>query len=193
MRRVGNIAAITLGLASSAAFACLPDQLACESDHSGMADMTEAGEPAIVTTELSGGFAGAGEASAPPPPSVSPTVVHVFNNNYSINPSGQPIVDASIVAGEAIQWQWDAGFHSVTSVAGSPEVYNSGAGFGLPPFDHTFPDAGVYTYFCTVHGVDNGNGTAGGMAGTITVSAVPEPALLSGVVPMMLLVRRRRS
>jgi uncharacterized protein YjdB len=38
-------------------------------------------------------------------------------------------------------------------------------------FDHTFTHAGNYVYYCKIHGTDNGNGTASGMFGTITVNA----------------------
>ena len=95
-------------------------------------------------------------------------LVHVFNFDFSINPSGMPIMDATINLGDTIHWQWDSGFHSVTSVAGSVEAYNSGDLFG-GTFDHTFTHTGVFTYYCDLHGFDNGDGTAGGMVGTITV------------------------
>src|SRR5688572_28447131 len=53
--------------------------------------------------------------------------VWVYNFDYSINQSGGPIVDATINAGDTIRWEWEtAGFHTVTSVSGSSQSYNSG-------------------------------------------------------------------
>ena len=95
--------------------------------------------------------------------------VHVFNFEYSINPVGGPIEDATINVGDTIHWQWDSGAHSVTSVGGSVETYDSGILFPPDSFDYTFTQQGVFTYYCTLHGFDNGDGTAVGMAGTITV------------------------
>ncbi|MBC8109178.1 MAG: PEP-CTERM sorting domain-containing protein [Anaerolineae bacterium] len=116
------------------------------------------------THDASGGVTrGSGLSSLPA------TLVHVFNFEYSAAPVGPP-VDPTINVGDSIHWQWDSGFHSVTSVAGSAESYNSNTLFGPgPTFDHTFAQGGTFTYFCTVHGFDNGDGTAGGMFGTITV------------------------
>jgi plastocyanin len=102
--------------------------------------------------------------------------VHIFNFDFSTNPSGQPIVDPTINVGDTIHWVWDEGFHSTTSVAAIAESWNSGnhsVGF---TYDHKFTHAGSFAYYCMVHGFDNGNGTAGGMSGTITVNA---PTLLS--------------
>jgi hypothetical protein len=39
-----------------------------------------------------------------------------------------------------------------------------------PQFEHTFSHVGRFWYYCLPHGFDLGNGTAGGMAGTITVT-----------------------
>jgi hypothetical protein len=105
--------------------------------------------------------------------------VYVFTDDYSINQPPGPIVDPVINLGDTIEWRWLADKHSATSVAGSPEVFNSGvlsAGF---TFQHTFTHLGTFWYYCLVHGVDNGNGTASGMAGTVTV--VPEPASILGL------------
>ena len=91
--------------------------------------------------------------------------VHVFCCGYSINPKGQPIVEPTIKPGDTIHWVWDEStpLHSVTSLAGSSEVFDSGVhGLGFT-FDHTFNSAGVFKYYCVLHGTDNGDGTAIGM------------------------------
>jgi len=109
---------------------------------------------------------------APPPSTLATQNVHVFNFDFSTNPSGMPIMDAVINVGDTVHWTWDSGLHSVTSVAGSIESFNSGnLSAPGPTFDHTFTHAGVFTYYCDIHGFDIGDGTAGGMFGTITVGA----------------------
>jgi hypothetical protein len=59
-------------------------------------------------------------------------------------------------------------------------------------FSHTFTHPGTYVYYCDIHGFDFGNGTAGGMAATIQVNAVPEPVAGLLALPILLLLRRRR-
>jgi len=118
-------------------------------------------------------------------------VVHVFHNDYSINPMGQPIVDPVINTGDTIRWLFDMEGHSATSVAGIPEQWNSGFPSMGSTFDHTFTNVGVWEYYCQSHGFDNGNGTAGGMAGKVTV--VPEPTtLLVSAAGLIALYWRRR-
>jgi trimeric autotransporter adhesin len=95
--------------------------------------------------------------------------VHVFNFDFSINPSGQNVVDPTIDLGDTIHWVWDSGTHTSTSVTGSAETWNSGAMSAGGSFDHTFTHSGTFSYYCMFHGSDNGNGTAGGMSGTVTV------------------------
>jgi plastocyanin len=75
----------------------------------------------------------------------------------------------TIHAGDTVHWVWDASPHSTTSVGGIAESWNSGihnAGF---TFDHTFTNIGSFQYFCQIHGMDLGDGTASGMAGTVIV------------------------
>jgi plastocyanin len=109
--------------------------------------------------------------------------VHVFDFDFSTNPAGMPVMDATIHAGDTVHWTWDSGFHSVTSVAGSLESFDSGDQFApSATFDHTFTHVGRITYYCNIHGFDNGNGTAGGMSGVITVLAPPGDANDDGKV-----------
>jgi plastocyanin len=92
--------------------------------------------------------------------------VHVIN--FAFNPSA-----VTINVGDTVHWVWDTNNHSSTSVAGIPEKWDSGvqnAGF---TFDHTFSNVGTWAYYCKIHGFDNGNGTAGGMSGTVTVNSAP--------------------
>src|SRR5260221_5447134 len=95
--------------------------------------------------------------------------VHVFNNDFSINPQCEPIVDPPINAGDTLHFVFDSGFHSVQSLIGSPDVFDSGDHDPGFTFDHKFSQPGVFYYFCDLHGVDNGDGTASGMAGSVTV------------------------
>src|SRR4051812_19173241 len=97
--------------------------------------------------------------------------VHIFNFDFSANPQGQPIVDPTIHVGDTIHWVDDQGFHSTTSVDGQAESWDSGPQNTGFTFDHTFNHTGVFTYFCTVHGLNV-------MSGTITVNA-PQAALTS--------------
>ncbi len=94
--------------------------------------------------------------------------VHVVN--FAFNPD--PI---QIHVGDTVHWVWDTDNHSTTSVAGSAESWDSGVHNTGFTFDHTFTHAGAFVYYCVIHGADNGNGTASGMSGKITVSAAGTP------------------
>jgi plastocyanin len=109
--------------------------------------------------------------------SAATTTVHIFNFEFGTTPN-VPDTDPVISLGDTIHWVWDSGFHSTTSVAGLSESWNSGDHSPAFSFDHTFTNAGIFPYYCDIHGSDNGDGTADGMSGLITVS-VPEPATLS--------------
>jgi len=108
--------------------------------------------------------------------------VHVFNNDFSANVKGQPIVDPTINVGDTIHWVWDEGLHSTTSVAGIAELWDSGVTSTVGhTFDHTFTKVGTFAYYCTIHGIDNGNGTASFMSGTITVKAAAPTLAINNV------------
>jgi plastocyanin len=116
-------------------------------------------------------------------------VVHVFDFDFSTNPSGQPIVDPTIHLGDVIQWVWDEGFHSTTSVAGQAESWDSGILGPGSVFDHTFNNLGIFDYYCIPHSEF--------MSGTITVvpaTSVPDSGtsgLLLGVGIVALAALRR--
>ena len=92
------------------------------------------------------------------------TTVEVDLVNFAFAPNA-----VSIHAGDTIHWVWDSNNHSTTSVAGSADSWDSGVHNTGFTFDHTFNQTGTFNYYCSIHGFDNGNGTAGGMSGTVTV------------------------
>jgi plastocyanin len=92
--------------------------------------------------------------------------VHLIN--FAFSPSA-----VTINVGDTVHWVWDTDHHSTTSVTGSAEQWDSGVHNSGYTFDHTFTKVGTFAYYCTMHGSDNGNGTAGGMSGTVTVNSTP--------------------
>ena len=97
--------------------------------------------------------------------------VYVYNTEFSINPQGGPIAPAVITQGDSIRWVWLQGGHTTTSVAGSPEQWDQVINSTSTEFTRQFNTVGVFWYYCIPHGSDNGDGTANGMASTITVLA----------------------
>jgi plastocyanin len=85
----------------------------------------------------------------------------------------------AIHPGDTVQWVWIGSDHSTTSVKGSAEVWDSGVHGSGFTFDHTFTQTGTFAYFCTIHGFDNGNGTASGMSGMVVVSGSSAATLQS--------------
>lgn len=107
--------------------------------------------------------------------------VFVYNNQFSINQPGQPVQHPVISVGDTIRWVWLQGNHTTTSVAGSAEGWNAPLSSSNTTFSHTFTHVGTHWYYCIPHGSDNGDGTASGMSGTITVlSASPGACCLPG-------------
>ncbi|MHA3786743.1 T9SS type A sorting domain-containing protein [Flavobacterium hauense] len=84
--------------------------------------------------------------------------------NWSMSVSNAQ-ASLTIEQGDIIEWTWtDALPHTVTSIAGGAETFNSGQKTGNgQTFSHTFENAGVTNYKCNVHAM---------MTGTITVTAV---------------------
>jgi hypothetical protein len=100
-------------------------------------------------------------ATGPTPTPAPPRIVSVGQSS-----SGEPLnafIDAqsgtstsTIHAGDVIEWRWLSGYHSTTSgtcpLGCVPNgLWDSGIGTG-PTFQHAFPTAGTFPYFCSVHG-----------------------------------------
>jgi plastocyanin len=86
----------------------------------------------------------------------------------------------TIHQGDAVHWVWDMNNLSTTSVAGLAESWNSGIHKAKFTFDHLFTHVGTFPYYSMLHGLDKGNGTAEGMAGTVVV--LPQAPLTSIMV-----------
>ena len=119
--------------------------------------------------------------------------IEIFNFDFGDHVTGH--IDPTIQVGDTIHWVWVTGFHSTTSLPGQTESWDSGV--QAPPFtfDHTFTNPGDFTYICSLHGFNNGDGTASGMHGIVHVVPVPEPPLVLLIVVSaggLILACRRR-
>ncbi len=83
----------------------------------------------------------------------------------------------SVTAGTSIMFLWAPGAagHNVTPSSANPSALPASP--GLPgihsdPFNFvaSFPSAGVFRYFCSIHGAQDGSGNVSLMAGTLTVT-----------------------
>ncbi len=99
-------------------------------------------------------------------------------HNVTVGPNGAMTFDPmslTIKAGDTVHWVWGSNLHSVNSgtVATPDDKFCSPSNTGCAAltnatsdlgatYDHTFPMAGSFPYFCKVHG-------GLGMTGTITV------------------------
>ena len=95
--------------------------------------------------------------------------IYVYSFDFSTNPQGGPVVDAVITVGDSVRWVRQEGNHTTTSVAGNAEQWDAPLNNTDLTFTRQFTILGAYAYYCRPHGIDNGDGTAGGMSGTITV------------------------
>jgi plastocyanin len=79
--------------------------------------------------------------------------------------------DATINVGDTVHWVWSSLFppHSTTSgsVPTPDGLWDSGQSGSPHSFDHIFPTAGTFRYFCSVH--------LSAMTGTITVKGAGSP------------------
>jgi plastocyanin len=76
--------------------------------------------------------------------------------------------NVTIHVGDTIQWTWAGPSHSSTSgTPGQPDgMWDSGVHNTGFVFSHTFPTAGTFAYFCSVHGA------CCGMVGSATVTVI---------------------
>ncbi|HRP62280.1 MAG TPA: DNRLRE domain-containing protein [Phycisphaerales bacterium] len=96
--------------------------------------------------------------------------VYVYNNQFSLNQPGQPVVShITISQGDTVRWVWLQGNHTTTSVTGSLDRWNAPINSSNTQFTKVFNNQGIFVYYCIPHGTDNGDGTASGMHGSITV------------------------
>lgn len=175
--------ALATGMSAGAVYACaIPGSAGCDCS---MASMSTTQLEAIARYNEAQAAAVRGQAIDLPFAFASTVTVNVADSFFDSNPT--------INVGDTVHWNWTGSFHSVTSVAGSAEAFDSTVFFSPgATFDHTFTHAGTFAYYCSIHGFDNGNGTAGGMSGFVTVLAVPEPAsALAGLGLCAGLFRRR--
>ena len=111
-----------------------------------------------------------------PQASALTNTVQVFDHDFGTAPATHS--DPTIHVGDTIQWVWINGFHSTTAAAGQVENWDTGQHLAPFSFFHTFSHAGVFNYYCSIHGFDAGGGNVGGMSGHITVlAATPPPDL----------------
>jgi plastocyanin len=120
--------------------------------------------------------------------------VRVVDDDF-VSPTTGEHFNPTIRVGDTVHWVWQSfDLHSSTSVAHIAESWNSGDhGTGFT-FDHTFTNVVNFDYYCDIHGFDNGNGTAGGMHGTVIVQPIPEPSGLAllGIALVAVAVAGRR-
>lgn len=86
----------------------------------------------------------------------------------------------TISVGDTVHWVWAAGGHSTTSGNGctASGLWDSGVQNTGFTFDVTFPTAGTFNYFCSVH-------CGLGMTGTIIVNppSTPTPTVIPTPTP----------
>jgi plastocyanin len=124
----------------------------------------------------------------PPDPGSANLTVNVSVANFSFTPA-----NVTIYAGDTIEWDFISGMHNAQSVVGAIDSFDSGF-FTSGSYSRQFNIPGTISYYCKPHGFDNFDGTAGGMAGTITVLPAPEPGTLALalIAPCALIFRRDR-
>jgi plastocyanin len=79
----------------------------------------------------------------------------------------------NINTGDQIIWTWQGNFHSTTSGNGTPNgIWNSGVNNQPHSFTNSFPTAGTFPFYCSVHFSEN-------MTGVVNVAAVAVPPTVS--------------
>jgi plastocyanin len=86
--------------------------------------------------------------TGPPPPAADSTAVLIRMVNNAFAPDTD-----TVVVGAVVTWRnFDTTAHTVTTVGGTPEAFDSGDIPDSTDFEHTMLVAGVYPYFCRHHG-----------------------------------------
>jgi plastocyanin len=102
-------------------------------------------------------------------PARAATIEFGGGHGFAYAPAG-----VRIPPGGSVTWSGDFGFHPLHSaVAAEPYVNTAGSSF-----DHTFAGAGVYRFYCGMHGFSSGENQVGGMSGQVVVTnnAPPQAA-----------------
>lgn len=89
---------------------------------------------------------------------VSGTANVAVSDNLTFDPS-----NALVATGGTVTWTWQGGLqHNVTWVSGG---FTNSATQATGTFQETFPNAGTFSYYCSIHATP----TTGTMRGTVTV------------------------
>jgi len=79
-------------------------------------------------------------------PTASAATVDVQIRDFAFGPAY-----TRVEPGDSVRWMQTGSFHTVTSLAGSPERFDSGSLATGEEFLRAFPAAGRYPYHCTIH------------------------------------------
>lgn len=118
--------------------------------------------------------------------------VYIYDFAFSTNEPPGPIEAAVINPGDSILWVLLDDFHDTVACIGQDEYWESPIMSRNETFEYQFTIPGVYNYFCSPHGFDNGDGTATGMTSSITVLPSPGVAGPLAAAGAMAIGRRRR-
>lgn len=120
------------------------------------------------TTYTVGAATGANEVRAAV--QAAPAINATFTATANAPPSGVTVAvtnfqftppSATVTAGGTVTWNFNQGIHNVTWVAGG---FTDSGDLGSGTYQVTFPSAGTYSYYCSIHGAPGS-----GMSGSITV------------------------
>jgi uncharacterized repeat protein (TIGR01451 family) len=108
------------------------------------------------------------------------STVQVVNNDFTPDP-------VMINLGDTVNWVWASGGtqHSSTAAPGQSESWDSDLRTQPFSFNHMFTHTGTFSYYCTLHGFTNTDGTVGvnGMSGHVLVAGETSLSLLKIATP----------
>lgn len=137
--------------------------LTCVAGHPPQAATTHGGYPMAAMSEAAMQRMGeAWFARHPETPSRTAGVITfadtVLVKNFVFDTDGNTanIDTVKINEGDTVLWQWVNGSHTITSGTGSADpnagvMFNANSNTANRQFQFTFPNAGVYPYFCVFH------------------------------------------